>query len=83
MLFEFGGNIRKYTNSKMRKNRLVVSSNRAFIYKLVFGFGLACAPVRCAHPSFWAHCHAKRGAAHTPPIAASYSLAKKFIISRN
>ncbi len=26
------------------------------------GFGRACAPVRCAHPSFWAHCHAHRGA---------------------
>jgi hypothetical protein len=24
------------------------------------GFGRACAPVRCAHPSFWAHKHAKR-----------------------
>ncbi len=30
------------------------------------GFGRACAPVRCAHPSFWAHQHAKRGAARTP-----------------
>jgi hypothetical protein len=29
------------------------------LYKLV-GFGLACAPVRCAHPSFWAKKHAKR-----------------------
>ena len=40
-------------------------------YILLVGFGLACAPVRCAHPSFWAHCHAKRGAARPPPIAAS------------
>ncbi len=24
------------------------------IFKLV-GFGRACAPVRCAHPSFWTH----------------------------
>ena len=34
-------------------------------------------PVRCAHPSFWAHCHAKRGAARpppSPPIAASLFL---------
>jgi hypothetical protein len=31
------------------------------------GFGRACAPVRCAHPSFWAHYHAKRGAARPPP----------------
>jgi hypothetical protein len=36
-------------------------------YILLVGFGLACAPVRCAHPSFWAHCHAKRGAARPPP----------------
>ncbi len=35
------------------------------------GFCRACAPVRCAHPSFWAHCHAKQGAARPPPIAAS------------
>ncbi len=39
------------------------------IYSLV-GFGLACAPVRCAHPSSWAHWHAKRGAARPPPNAA-------------
>ncbi len=31
------------------------------------GFGRACAPVRCTHPSFWAHCHPKRGAAPPPP----------------
>ncbi len=34
--------------------------------KLV-GFGRACAPVRCAHLSFWAHCHPKRDAARPPP----------------
>ena len=39
------------------------------------GFGRACTPVRCAHPSFWAHCHAQRGAARPPPpIAASLIL---------
>ena len=39
------------------------------------GFGRACAPVRCAHPSFLTHCHLKRGAAHpSPPIAASLLL---------
>ncbi len=45
------------------------------INKLV-GFGRACAPVRCAHPSSWAHCHVKRGAARppSPPIAASLFL---------
>ncbi len=47
-----------------------------------------CAPVRCAHPSFWANCHAKRGAPRPPAhhsFAASYSSAKKFkfTISRN
>jgi hypothetical protein len=26
-------------------------------YYLLVGFGRACAPVRCAHPSFWAHAH--------------------------
>ncbi len=46
------------------------------IYLLV-GFGRACAPVRCAHPSFWAYSHPKRGAAHPPPIAASL-LAQKY-----
>ncbi len=29
-------------------------------------FGRACAPVRCAHPSFWTHCHPKGGAASPP-----------------
>jgi hypothetical protein len=32
--------------------------------KLV-AFGLECAPVRCAHPSLWAHCHAN-GALRAP-----------------
>jgi hypothetical protein len=36
--------------------------------------GHACAPVRCAHPSFWVHRHAKRGAVRPPPIAASLLL---------
>jgi hypothetical protein len=45
----------------------------AVILKLV-GFGPACAPVRCAHPSFWAHCQPQTGrcAPPSPPIAASY-----------
>jgi hypothetical protein len=49
---------------------------KSVIRKLV-GFGRACAPMRCAHPSFWAHCHAKQGAARPPPplpIAASLIL---------
>jgi hypothetical protein len=41
---------------------------------ILVGFGLACAPVRCAHSSFWTHCHGKRGAARPPPIAASLLL---------
>jgi hypothetical protein len=36
------------------------------------GFGPACAPVRCAHPSFWSHCHAQRGAAR-PPAYRSFA----------
>ncbi len=48
------------------------------IYILV-GFGRACAPVRCAHPSFWAYCHINQGAARLPAhrsFAASYSTPK-------
>ncbi len=44
------------------------TDSKLVIIKLV-GFGRA-----CAHPSFWAHCHAKRGAARPPPIAASLLL---------
>ena len=36
------------------------------------GFGRACAPVRCAHPSFWVHRHAKRGAVG-PPAHRSFA----------
>ncbi len=49
------------------------------IFYLLVGFGLACAPVRCAHPSFWVHCYTKRGAARPPAhrsFAASYSALK-------
>ncbi len=40
------------------------------------GFGRACTPVRCTHPSFEAYRHAKRGAARPlpTPIAASLLL---------
>ncbi len=42
---------------------------------ILVGEGRACAPVRCAHPSFWAYYHTKRGAARPPPpIAASLHL---------
>ncbi len=36
------------------------------------GFGRACALVRCAHPSFWVHRHAKRGAVR-PPANCSFA----------
>jgi hypothetical protein len=48
----------------------VVGLSRGTI-RLLVDFGLACAPVRYAHPSFWGHRQAKRGAARPPPIAAS------------
>jgi hypothetical protein len=51
------------------------------IYILV-GFGRACAPVRCAHPSFWAHKHTKR-ALRAPPRSCAAPPEKKKIISRN
>ncbi len=35
------------------------------------GFGRACAPVRCAHPSFWAHWHAKQALRAPPPSFAA------------
>jgi hypothetical protein len=39
--------------------------------------------VRCAHPTFWAHKHAKRGAARPPPIPASLLPPPKTKYSRN
>ncbi len=41
---------------------------------LLVDFGRACAPVRCAHPSFWAHCHPNGGLRPPPSIAASLLL---------
>jgi hypothetical protein len=58
---------KKNTNSKVVK------------YEVLVDFRRACAPVRCAHPSFPAHCHAKRGAARPPAhrsFAASHSTSK-------
>ncbi len=46
------------------------------------GFGRACAPVRCAHPSFWVHRHAKRNAMCPPPIAASLLLIRSLKIDK-
>jgi hypothetical protein len=41
-------------------------------YMLLVGFGRACAPVRCAHPSFWVHATPNRALRAPPqPIAAS------------
>jgi hypothetical protein len=42
------------------------------LFKLLVSFGRACAPVRCAHPSFWSHYHAQRGAAR-PPAYRSFA----------
>ena len=39
-------------------------------------------PVRCAHPSFWHHRHAKRGAMRPPPIAASLLLIRSLKIDK-
>ncbi len=52
------------------------------VINLLVGFGRACAPVRCAHPSFWAHCNAKQGAALPThrSFAAFYSYSKNKII---
>jgi hypothetical protein len=47
------------------------------LFELLVGFGRACAPVRCAHPYFWAHRHAKRGAARP---AAHHSFAAFFFV---
>jgi len=45
-------------------------------YRLLVGFGRACAPGRCAHPSFWAQSYAQRGAAG-PPAHRSYAAPSK------
>jgi hypothetical protein len=45
-------------------------------YQKLVGFGLACAPVRSAHPSFWVHHHAQRGAAR-PPTHRSFAAPHK------
>ncbi len=52
-------------------------------YQLV-GSGRACAPVRCAHPSFWAHKHAKRALRPRPSqLRCSTQNKKKETTSRN
>jgi hypothetical protein len=43
------------------------------LHKQLVGSGRACAPVRCAHPSFSAHCHANRGAARPVPAHRGFS----------
>jgi hypothetical protein len=57
--------------------------NLAGTYVKLVGFGRACAPVRCAHPSYWSYYHAKRGAARPPPalrsFAASYFTPKNIL----
>jgi hypothetical protein len=54
--------------------RVLPSSDaRNSAYMKLVGFSLACAPVRCAHPSFWINCYAKRGAAR-PPAHRSFAV---------
>jgi hypothetical protein len=60
-----------YEKNKIRDFFIMFELN---VSQLLVGFDRACAPVRCAHPSFWAHHHVKRGAARPPPIAASLLL---------
>jgi hypothetical protein len=45
-------------------------------YTVLVGFGRACAPMRCAHPSFWALCHTQQGAAR-PPAHRSFAAPPK------
>ncbi len=51
------------------------------IIEVLVGFCRACAPVRCAHPSFSAHCHANRGAARPVPAHRSFAASQKYIKS--
>jgi hypothetical protein len=44
-----------------------INYNNMLKYTKLVGFGCACAPVRCAHLSFWAHCHTKQGRCMPPP----------------
>ncbi len=80
--------MRRCTNiSQYMKRPLVIydcaTDPSEFHYSVLAGFGRTCAPVRCAHPSFWVHCHTKRGAARPPAhrsFAASYSALKNIYI---
>ena len=48
---------------KIRLLSIIHAANLFGQYKVLVGFGRACATVSCALPSFWAHCHAQWGAA--------------------
>ncbi len=67
--------------------QFVNTAGNEFILLLV-GFGRACAPVRCAHPCaartrlFWAHCHAKRGAAR-PAVLRSFAVFSLYSKNKN
>jgi hypothetical protein len=52
--------------SKFMRSLAQESNISEQLLERLVGFGRACAPVRCAHPSFWAHKHAKR-ALRAPP----------------
>jgi hypothetical protein len=40
---------------------------------ILVGFGLACAPVRCAHPSFFGLINMQNGALRAPPARRSFA----------
>ncbi len=61
--------------TQKRRRRKFKVFRTTVIVKLV-GFGRTCAPVRCAHPSFWAHCHTQRGAAR-PSLHRSFAAPPK------
>ncbi len=47
------------------------------------GFGRACAPVRCAQPSFGALKHVQRGAARPPPAHRSFAAFSLYFKNKN
>jgi hypothetical protein len=66
----------KYSRFILQRINLRLKGSFVLYYYKLVGFGRACAPVRCAHPSFWAQCHIKPDAARPPAhrsFAAFYS----------
>jgi hypothetical protein len=52
------------------------------LYLILVGFGRACAPVRCAHPSFWAHA-VPNGVLRAPPPPTHRSFAAFYSYPKN